>query len=247
MVTLELNLIAAHLEGLEETIIYKLIDRAQFRVNAAIYQRGKSGFDGADGESLFDLRLRYHEEMDAAFGRFCVPEERPFTKGLPGPRRAVTLPEGPLRIENFDRISLTDQIRERYLQWIPSFCRDGDDGQYGSSVEHDVYALQAISRRIHYGALYVAESKFLQKPQEYRELIARGDREGLMELLTRKEVEERIVDRVRQKMAHVQEGVNRTVRHVIDPELVLSFYRDHIIPLTKEGEIRYLMGRIDNG
>ena len=87
MISPELHLIAAQLEGLEETIITKLIDRAQFKANLVAYEAGKSGFDGAENESLFDLRLRYHEEMDAYFGRFCVPEERPFT---PGPSFAKT-------------------------------------------------------------------------------------------------------------------------------------------------------------
>ena len=38
-----LDTIAAHLEGLEETIISKLIDRAQFAQNLVVYEQGKSG------------------------------------------------------------------------------------------------------------------------------------------------------------------------------------------------------------
>ena len=87
MSTLNLSTIAAQLEGLEETIIQKLIDRAQFAANAAAYRPGESGFASAGDKSLFDLRLRYQEEMDAAFGRFKVPEERPFHSDLPDPHR----------------------------------------------------------------------------------------------------------------------------------------------------------------
>jgi chorismate mutase len=80
---LSLNRIAAQLEGLEETIIHKLLDRAQFLSNDVVYRVGESGFEGEPHQSLFTLRLRYQEEMDAVFGRFCVPEERPYTQGLP--------------------------------------------------------------------------------------------------------------------------------------------------------------------
>jgi chorismate mutase len=81
--TLEIDTIAARLEGLEETNISKLIDRAQFCVNKRIYRPGESGFEGENKRSLFLLRLFFHEKIDAQFGRFCVPEERPFFSLLP--------------------------------------------------------------------------------------------------------------------------------------------------------------------
>ena len=73
----DLSSIAANLEGLEETIIFMLINRAQFAQNQMIYEPNASGFEGAEGRSLFEVRLRCHEEMDAEFGRFSAPEERP--------------------------------------------------------------------------------------------------------------------------------------------------------------------------
>jgi len=88
---LEVNGIAAHLEGLEETIIARLIDRAQFCVNERIYRNGESGFTGERKRSLFHLRLLFQEKMDAQFGRFCVPEERPFFTRLPKTKRNVKL------------------------------------------------------------------------------------------------------------------------------------------------------------
>jgi hypothetical protein len=107
---LDLNLIAAYLEGLEETIIYKLIDRAQFAENRVAYQRGTSGFEGAGDVSLFDLRLRRQEEMDVEFGRFCVPEERPFRRDLARPKREVRLPPSCLNIEDYNAVNVTDRI-----------------------------------------------------------------------------------------------------------------------------------------
>jgi chorismate mutase len=239
----DLTNIAALLEGLEETIIFKLIDRAQFRLNPTVYRPGKSGFSGAEQKSLFSLRLWHQEKMDALFGRFCVPEERPFCKGLPKTRRKVSLPSTGLHIKNLDAINLTGKIMSAYLKLVPRICRPGKDGHFGSSVEHDVYALQAIARRIHYGALYVGECKFRSDPARYTALIRAKDRRGMLALLTRKDVEEKIIGRIRVKVAAAQAKADRGIRHVVDGREILRFYRDCVIPLTKEGEMLYLFNR----
>lgn len=244
---LDLNFIASRLESLEETIISKLIDRAQFCVNEPIYEIGKSGFSGEANRCLFDLRMHYHEQMDAAFGRFCVPEERPFTRNLPSPRRMVNIPDTGLHIDNFEVVNFAGPIRTDYMKLIKVICPPGDDAQYGSSVEHDVYAIQAISRRIHYGAFYVAECKYLGNPEKFNTLIDHRDSEGIIGLITRKEVEENIINRVAQKTSEMQKKVNADVRNVIDPEAVVRFYRDTVIPLTKQGEVAYLFNRIRTG
>jgi len=231
------------LEGLEETIISKLIDRAQFKLNPSIYEPGASGFDGESTRSLFEIRLSYQERMDAAFGRFCVPEERPFTKRLPAAKRKVVLPPTGLVIDDFNSISLTNDIRSAYLELVPRICMPGSDGHFGSSVEHDVYALQAIARRIHYGALYVAESKYRQDPTAYDALIKAKNTGKILELLTRRQVEEAIAARIRSKVDKAQAGVNPELRHRIDPGVLEDFYREHIIALTKQGEVLYLLQR----
>ena len=241
---LELDTIAAHLEGLEETIIARLIDRAQFRVNERIYQPGESGFAGEPAQSLFHVRLRFQERMDAQFGRFCVPEERPFFRRLPKPRRRMALPDTGLRIDDVNLVNVMAAIAERYLELIPRICAPGDDGHYGSSVEHDVYAMQAIGRRVHYGALYVTESKFRDSPDEFAALAAAGDRERIIARLTREEVENRIVERTREKVITAQLKVNPNVRHCIDPGVIAEFYKTAIVPLTKKGEVLYLMNRM---
>ena len=248
MVTLDLNLIAAHLEGLEETIIHRLIDRAQFAANPTAYAPGESGFSGAGEKSLFDLRLRYQEEMDATFGRYYVPEERPFHRDLPPSRRTVRLPESPLAIDDWDLVNVTPALAAGHLAFLSRLCAGApgmpdDDGQYGSSVEHDVLTIQAIARRVHFGALYVAESKYRGKPAEFDALVESGDRDGVADRITRPEVEQRILRRVADKVDYVQATINETVRRKIDSALVLDLYRDLIIPMTKEGELRYLFSR----
>ncbi|MDD2604208.1 MAG: chorismate mutase [Desulfobacteraceae bacterium] len=240
----DLEKIAADLESLEETIIARLIDRAQFRCNRQAYLPGRSGFEGEATASLFEVRLRYQEEMDARFGRFCAPEERPFNRCLPPARRRVHLPENCLEIDNYDRVNLTDPIRSSYLELVARICAPGDDAQYGSSVEHDVYAIQAISRRIHYGALYVTESKYRADPETFKDLLAAGDRERLLARLTRTEVEARILDRVARKVETLQASAVGNSRHRIDPTVVRDYYADWVIPLTKEGQVRYLRRRL---
>lgn len=240
---LDLNYIASRLESLEETIISKLIDRAQYRVNETIYEAGKSGFAGEHSRCLFDLRMHYHEQMDAAFGRFCIPEERPFTRNLPEPQRTVNLPETGLQIDDFQNVNFAGPIRTEYMKLVKVICQPGDDGQYGSSVEHDVYAIQAISRRIHYGAFYITEYKYRTNTSLFIKYIEERDTDKLEELVTRKEVEDRIISRVHQKTIEMQRGVNREIRKVIEPEAIVRFYREAVIPLTKQGEIAYLMHR----
>jgi chorismate mutase len=235
------------LEGLEETIISKLIDRAQFAQNLVVYEQGKSGFTGAGVRSLFDLRLLRHEQMDAEFGRFCAPEERPYFKDLPPSKRITPPVPGFLAVEDFDRINMSERIVAAYKSLIPEICAPGDDGHYGSSTEHDVFAVQAIGRRVHFGALYVAESKYVSDRAAYDVLIDARDNAGLERLLTRPDVEERILLRVAQKVEHVQSQINPKVRRRIPPEAVLGFYRAHVIPLTKRGEVAYLLHRRRKG
>jgi len=128
-----MTLIAAHLEGLEETIIHRLVDRAQFAANPTAYARGASGFDGAGEQSLFDLRLRYQEEMDAVFGRYHVPEERPFHRDLPESRRSVHLPENPLRIADFNLVNVTARIVNGYKAFLPQLSTPSSAGWIGAT------------------------------------------------------------------------------------------------------------------
>ena len=241
---LDLDIIASKLEGLEETIIVKLIDRAQFRLNEKIYIPGQSGFTNENEKSLFELRLFFQESMDSQFGRFKAPEERPFCKNLPPAMRIVSMPPSGLVIGDFDSIHMGPEIKSSYLELLKNLCRPGDDSQYGSSTEHDVYALQAIARSVHFGSLYISECKFSADPDTYSELIKARDVEALNSKLTRKEVEGKIVDRIREKVESIQSKANPKVRYLINPDTVVEYYRSVIIPLTKNGEIAYLLQRL---
>ena len=228
--------VAARLEGFEETIILRLIDRAQFSADIGIYQPGNSFLEN------HEKPLQYQTVASGNYGFLfwaIRALRRPFNKDLPEPRRKVVLPDTGLHIQDFQKINLTAKILQDYLNLVPRICPAGDDGQWGSSVELDVYALQAIARRIHYGALYVAESKFRRDPEVYSRLIKEGNPSAILEKLTRKDVEDRIVSRVREKTVSIQTAVNPIVRKVIDPDIVVDFYRNSIIPITKRVKCLY--------
>jgi len=241
--SLPLQTIATRLRGLEEAIINKLLDRAQFRVNSVAYTPGQSHFVPKEAQSLFELRLLYQESMDAQFGRYTIPEERPFYTGLAYPKRQIQLPDTGIHIQDLEIVNVTGKIRIAYLDLLPLLCQSGDDGQYGSSVEHDVICLQALARRIHYGAIYVAESKLQENPQKYRPLIEDQNEDAILMTLTRKEVEAQIMERIQRKVVAVQAHSDEESRNLIAPETIVSFFKDWIIPLTKEGEVRYLLQR----
>ncbi len=79
---LQLDKIADHLQALEETILYRLIDRVQYKMNADIYVVGAHHFKDFRDKSLVEIRMRYQQDMESVFGRFSVPEERPFLENL---------------------------------------------------------------------------------------------------------------------------------------------------------------------
>jgi len=242
--TIQLETIASHLAGLEETLIYKLLDRAQFAANPGAYQPGQSLFQPAESFSLFELRLLFQETLDTQFGRYLIPEERPFHLGLPAPRRVPPQTETGLAIADLETVNVTGSIRQAYLGLLADLCAGTDDGHWGSSVEHDVICLQALSRRIHYGALYVGESKFREAPDKFRALVAERDDNALVAAITRVEVEQRVLARVRAKVEAVQSVSDPALRKVVDPSTIVDFFRYTIIPITKEGEIFYLYQRV---
>jgi chorismate mutase len=243
MKQMSLQEISQKLESYEETIVFKIIDRAQYAANEIVYERGKSGFKGAGNYSLLELRLRYQEQMDTQFGKFCVPEERPFIQSFSTPRRKAMIDDRGILIDDCNIVNLTEDIIKGYRNLVPLFCKPGDDGHYGSSVEQDVYALQAISRRIHFGSLYAAESKYTADPDGFGQLIDARDEEGLLKKLTRKEVEDKIIERIEEKTKSTQATVNQNIRRIVKPEVIVGFYRECVIPLTKQGQVLYLLNR----
>jgi chorismate mutase len=85
--------------------------------------------------------------------------------------------------------------------------------------------------------------KYRQDPEKYKRLLSVGDREALLAAITRKEVEDTIVHRVQEKARTIQATIRTPIRTQLNAEAVAEFYRNTIIPLTKEGELLYLQHR----
>jgi len=93
---LSLKSIRAVLIRQEETIVFGLIERAQFMRNGIIYKPASFGAEvGAD--CLVGYLLHETERVHARMRRYTSPDEHPFYRDLPGPLLpAVTNYENPL-------------------------------------------------------------------------------------------------------------------------------------------------------
>jgi chorismate mutase len=225
---------------LEESIITGLIERAQYPLNPLLYEV-KNG--PAKRRSLFDLRLQKQERLDALFGRFLRPEERSFHRRVPRARYRVGPPATELFPPASRRVNLNAEIRQAYLALLPRLCDSSDSGEHERSLDEDVASLKAISRRVHFGAFYVAEAKLNAEPELYLPIIRSGDRQKLAQTIARTEVEEQVLKRIREKVERYQNPAASGVRRNVSSEEIVAFFRNTIIQLTKKGEVLYLMGR----
>jgi len=235
----------------EDSIIYALLERAQYCYNAETYDPNAFFMDGSQG-SLVDFMLKETEKLHARMGRYRSPDEHPFfPDDLPEPM----LP--PLQYPQVlhpiaDAININKEVWNVYFRDVlPRLVKEGDDSNYGSAAVCDTICLQALSKRIHYGK-FVAEAKFRATPDAYKAAIRAQDRARLMELLTYPVVEEAIKRRVEMKAktygqeftVNVEEEGSDPV-YKIKPSLVADLYGDWIMPLTKEVQVDYLLRRLD--
>ena len=270
---MDLSTVAKKLELLEESVIYRFLDRVQLAFHPGLYQNKANTANISDESSLLGLRLRVHEAMEQEFGRYSVAEEFPFSAAHSVPEAKNEKPlaisaaiwqklapqeqrhktpvaaELPLSLARIREISQCRGILAAYLDFLPRYCAHTDDMQYGSALEYDVMLLQAISRRIHYGAIYVAEIKFQQHEATLRKIFKLPEQtdaleQKIIELITRAEVEQKILKRVFTKTQAIQYSNRGLQRHYLEPHSVRDFYASCIIPLTKQGELAYLQRRV---
>ena len=216
---LSLDSIRSTLIRQEETIIFAIIERAQYRYNSIVYEKNGFGnlglplgvnsncdlFESDTGLSFLEYLLIGTEVLHCGVRRYTSPEEHPFfPECLPsGPNAALPQLEYPTDllspIGNANSINFNPILLQKYIQWIvPSVTKKGDDEQHGSTVLADLTVLQALSKRVHYGK-FVAESKYRSDPEGYQRLVDNNDAEGVMELLTNSVVEEKVLRRARLK------------------------------------------------
>eukprot|EP00535_Pseudo-nitzschia_heimii_P009495 CAMPEP_0197184178 /NCGR_PEP_ID=MMETSP1423-20130617/9388_1 /TAXON_ID=476441 /ORGANISM="Pseudo-nitzschia heimii, Strain UNC1101" /LENGTH=366 /DNA_ID=CAMNT_0042634939 /DNA_START=119 /DNA_END=1219 /DNA_ORIENTATION=+ len=207
---LSLDSIRASLIRQEETIIFALIERAQFRQNKVVYEPGASDLSSvvnSNDESFLEYMLSETEKLQSGLRRYKSPEEHAFYPGKNAPDCQLLKQDleydngllsdiGGASLVNFNEILLKKYIHEV----VPSICAKGDDEQHGSCVLNDIAVLQALSKRVHYGK-FVAESKYLGDPEGYQALVDANDAEGVMKLLTNEAVELKVLRRARLKAA----------------------------------------------
>jgi len=244
----------------EDSIIFALIERAQYKLNTAIYQKNAVPVpcftqDG-DRASMLEFMLREVEQSHGKIRRYTSPDEHAF---YPEAQPPLVIP--PIVFKDVlhpcaESININDRIMSMYVDnLLPEMCESGDDNNYGSASLCDLACLQTISRRIHYGK-YVAESKFLAQPEEYTELIQAQDAEGLMALLTNQAVEDRVGRRVENKAKVFGSDISEEVPESLAlplgsdsfklaPERVADLYYRWIMPMTKDVQVQYLLRRLD--
>ncbi|KAK6129211.1 hypothetical protein DH2020_037041 [Rehmannia glutinosa] len=235
----------------EDSIIFSLVERAQFCYNEETYDPNAFAMDGFHG-SLVEYMVKETEKLHGKVGRYKSPDEHPFfPNDLPEP----LLPplEYPRVLHpSADSININSQVWDMYFKnLLPRLVKKGDDGNYGSAATCDTICLQALSKRIHYGK-FVAEAKFRASPDVYKPAIKAQDRARLMDLLTYPAVEEAIKNRVEMKTRTYGQELtvngnadNTDPVYKINPSLVADVYGDWIMPLTKQVQVEYLLRRLD--
>jgi len=268
---LDLDNIRRSLQRMEDSIIFSLIERSQYRVNSAVYQPDYSKLNefhlhqlkmaGSDG-CLGDWFIYQTECLHSQVRRYAHPTEFAFFGPLPEPtlgRESAHDPEpnAPILAPVPQEARINRRLLDIYRRSIvPTLCEEGDDGNYGSTSVQDVHCVQTMATRIYFG-LFVAESKFRSETEKATRLIKARDREGLMAFITKPEVEKRNVQRVvlkartfSQTIASAEEGQqvpdrSADMTYKVNPEFVGKVFEDYIMPLTKDVEVEYLLARLD--
>ncbi|XP_044977144.1 chorismate mutase 1, chloroplastic-like isoform X1 [Hordeum vulgare subsp. vulgare] len=247
---LTLDSIRTSLIRLEDSIIFGLLERAQYCYNADTYDSSSFHVDGFGG-SLVEFMVRETEKLHAKVGRYKSPDEHPF---FPEDLPETLLP--PIQYPTVlhpiaDSININKEIWKMYFdEVIPRLVKEGSDGNSGSSALCDTTCLQALSKRIHYGK-FVAEAKFQESPEAYTPAIKAQDGDQLMQLLTYETVERAIEHRVETKAKIFGQEVNIGAEakgmpvYKIRPSLVAGLYSNRIMPLTKDVQVAYLLRRLD--
>ncbi|KAJ0973821.1 hypothetical protein J5N97_015786 [Dioscorea zingiberensis] len=227
--SLTLDTIRQSLIRQEDSIIFSLVERAQYCYNADTYDSNVFRMEGFHG-SLIEYMLRETEKLHAQVGRYKSPDEHPFfPEDLPEP----TLP--PMRYPKVlhpiaDSININKKIWDMYF--------------------NNLLPRLALSKRIHYGK-FVAEAKFRESPSHMNLPSRHKIPTSLMKMLTYESVETAIKQRVKTKAEVFGQEVvvneNNGVPPVykIKPGMVADLYGEWIMPLTKEVQVQYLLRRLD--
>ncbi|CAJ1426827.1 unnamed protein product, partial [Effrenium voratum] len=262
---LDLKNIRSVLQRMEDSIIFSLIERAQYRVNSAVYEPNHKPLGrfklhelksaGSNG-CLGDWFIYQTECLHSQVRRYEHPTEFAFFGPLPEPSLGKNaggsgILEEPVLAPVPPEAIVNKKLLEIYRSsMIPELCMEGDDGNYGSTALQDVHVLQTMATRIYYG-LFVAESKFRSEKDKASAMIKARDTEGLTAFITKPEVEKRNVERVILKARTFSQNIaggesdETPLSHKVNPDFIGQLFEEYIMPLTKEVEVAYLLARLE--
>lgn len=250
---LDLQNIRSALIRMEDTILFDLIERAQFQRSHRIYEPGAFPKLGRE-QTFLDWILRETEMTHSKIRRYEAADEHPFFPDAMQPLLLPPLVYRTVLAPYSKEINVNDRIKDFYVDSIVSDLAAGPSEQpenYGSCALADITALQALSRRIHFGK-FVAEAKFREERQKFTELIRSQDAEGIKAAITKPEVEKQVLNRVREKADSYGIDPHTTLRWSqkgqgkVNPESIVRVYRDCVIPLTVLVEVQYLLRRLES-
>jgi len=251
---------------MEDSIVFSLVERAQYKRNASVYEPDNPQLGhfklhqlksaGSDG-CLGDWFIYQTECLHSQAHRYEHPTEFAFFGPLPEP----TLGSGKLKQQKkiLEAVPPEALINRRLLdifrtKIIPHICEEGDDSNHGSTAVQDVHCLQMMATRIYYG-LFVAESKFRTETEKARALIRAQDRDGLMAFITKPDVEVKNIQRVILKARTFSQTISTAeenqlaptlslkTSYKVNPEFIGAVFREFLMPLTKDVEVEYLLKR----
>jgi chorismate mutase len=129
----------------EETIIFALIERAQYRANHVIYDKNTFTFKSSSGEplSFLEWMLIETEKLHSKVRRYTSPEEHAFFPSQLDEPILPTLTFPEILLSCKDKVNVNSEVMKLYVNKIvQDLCIQGDDEQYGSSVLCDINAMQ---------------------------------------------------------------------------------------------------------
>lgn len=137
---LSLDNVRASLIRQEDSIIFGLIERAQYLHNKPVYEPGGVEVpcfkpDGTRA-SMLEFMLRENEQVGGKIRRYTSPDEHAF---YPGSLPLLVI--GAMSYPNplapaADSININDRVMDMYVNnLVPALCQPGDDFNYGEGKE----------------------------------------------------------------------------------------------------------------
>ncbi|GMM38868.1 chorismate mutase [Saccharomycopsis crataegensis] len=249
---LDLSNIRSALVRMEDTIIFNFIERSQFFSTPSIYEPNRYPIPNFNG-SFVEYALLQKERSESQLRRFQAPDEHSFFPASELCEPILSPINYPKILASYnEEINVNDEIKEYYINNIApviSVTQGEQQENLGSCTLCDIDCLQALSRRIHFGK-FVAESKFINDREAYTIMIKNKDAKGLEAAITNAAVEEKILQRLTEKaVAYGTDPllrVSQNQQSKVRSDVLVSIYKNWVIPLTRKVEVDYLLRRLED-